>query len=79
MDYELVKVIDGTMLLDPVQLHRRAYRTPDGRRLARGIYAVVWPPEGRSRAFDAGAQYFGPFRAWRQARDFMTGTLTASR
>ena len=77
MYYELVKVIDGTMLLDPVQLECRAYRTHDGRRLARGIYAVVWPPEVRAHAFDGGARYFGPFRAWRQARDFVMGNLNS--
>jgi hypothetical protein len=76
MYYELVKVIDSTRLLDPVQLQCRAYRTHDGRRLARGIYAVVWPPEVRAHSYD-GARYFGPFRAWRQARDFVTGTLAA--
>jgi hypothetical protein len=77
MYYELVKVIDSTMLLDPVQLQCRAYRTHDGRRLARGIYAVVWPPEIRQHAFDVGARFFGPFSAWRQARDFVTGTLAS--
>ena len=78
VDFELVKVIDRSMLLNPVQL-RRPYRTRDGRPLERGIYAVVWPDPTRARAYDDRADYYGPFRAWREASAFVREAMTGGR
>lgn len=74
MHYELVKVIDRALLLNPVQIPC-AYRTADGRTLARGIYAVVWPLGAAGRRYDASAEYHGPFPSWRQAGDFVRTSL----
>lgn len=78
VEFELVKVIDRSMLLNPVQL-RRPYRTRDGRPLERGIYAVVWPDRTRTHAYDDHATYYGPFRAWRDASAFVREAMTGSR
>lgn len=76
VDFELVKVIDRSVLLDPVQL-RRPYRTRTGRPLERGIYAVVWPVRKRAHQYDGDADYYGPFRAWRDASAFVRDTVGA--
>lgn len=73
-EFELVKVIDRSMLLNPVQI-RRPYRTRSGRPLERGIYAVVWPPNIRSHRYDGEASFYGPFRAWRDASAFVRETV----
>lgn len=78
VDFELVKVIDRSMLLNPVQM-RRPYRTPNGRPLERGIYAVVWPPHVPAHQYDGDAYYYGPFRAWREASAFVRETIGAHR
>ena len=76
VDFELVKVIDRSMLLNPVQL-RRPYRTRDGRPLERGIYAVVWPARAPVHHYDGDARFYGPFRAWREASAFVRETVGA--
>lgn len=73
-NFELVKVIDRSMLLNPVQL-RRPYRTRNGRPLERGIYAVVWPAHAPVHDYDGDAYYYGPFRAWREATAFVRDTV----
>lgn len=74
MNYELVKVIDRSMLLDPVQM-RRPYRTSTGRPLERGIYAVVWSADAPVHDYDGDAHFYGPFRAWREASAFVRDTV----
>jgi hypothetical protein len=74
MDFELVKVIDRSTLLNPVQL-QCPYRTRTGRPLERGIYAVVWPAHVPAHDYDSEARYFGPFRAWRDASAFVRDTI----
>lgn len=74
MHYELVKVINRALLLNPVQIEC-LYQTPEGRPLARGIYAVVWPIGVERRKYDANAEYHGPFPSWRQAGDFVRSSL----
>lgn len=37
------------------------YRTLDGRTLAKGYYAVVWPAEADDPLFDEQAQFLGPY------------------
>jgi hypothetical protein len=76
VDFELVKVLDRSTLLNPVQL-RRPYRTRNGRPLECGIYVVVWQGNTRPRAYDGDARYFGPFRAWRDASAFVRDTVGA--
>lgn len=78
IEFELVKVIDRSMLLNPVQV-RRPYRTRDGRPLERGIYAVVWPDPSHARDYDHHARYYGPFRAWRDASAFVRDAMTGER
>lgn len=71
MHYELVKVLGRDTLLSPVQLVC-SYRTRDGRALARGIYAVVWPrAEPGTQCYDEQADYYGPYSSWREASAFM--------
>ena len=74
--FELVKVIDRSMLLNPVQM-RRPYRTRTGRPLERGIYAVVWPAHAPVHQYDAEACFYGPVRAWRDASAFVRDPVGA--
>jgi hypothetical protein len=76
LNFELVKVIDRSMLLNPVQM-RRPYRTSSGRPLERGIYAVVWPADRPVHRYDADARFYGPFRAWREASAFVRDSVGA--
>lgn len=70
MHYELVKVLDKAMLLNPVQIGC-PYQTRSGRPLPRGIYAVVWSSATGPYRYDAQALYYGPFPSWRLANEFL--------
>lgn len=73
--YEIVKVIDRAKLLDPHSRERK-YHTRDGRPLARGIYAVIWPEDVGARQYDDRAHYYGPYSSWNKAGEFIRDAST---
>lgn len=77
MHFEIVKVIDRTSLLDP-RSRRRKYETAPQRRLARGIYAVVWPETVDQPRYDLEARFYGPYPSWATAGHFIRDTFPSA-
>lgn len=69
MNYELVKVLDRSHLLNAAQL-RCPYTTRDRHGLARGIHVVLRADAAGSGTYDAGLSYHGPFPSWTAAGEF---------
>lgn len=60
-DYEIVRVVSDTRLIDS-ESYERTYRRPDGKPLAPGNYLVVWPRGADPTRYDERAEFMGPYR-----------------
>ncbi|HUN93248.1 MAG TPA: hypothetical protein VMU33_14450 [Burkholderiaceae bacterium] len=58
-DFEIVRVLNATWLID-AESYQRAYWRPPGAALQPGYYVVSWPPEVERKRFDDKAEFRGP-------------------
>lgn len=66
-DPEIVKVVDGSRLID-CESYERHYHRRNAKALALGYYVVSWPDQAPAARFDEQARFSGPFRSHGQAR-----------
>lgn len=63
--------VDGSVLTPGIYasavMELPASQTMDGRPLARGFYAILWPMDERAPQYEESPLYFGPFLSRRKA------------
>ncbi len=60
-DYEIVRVVSDTRLIDSESCER-VYWRPDGKPVAPGFYLVAWPRGADPTRYDERAEFLGPYR-----------------
>lgn len=60
-DYEIVRVVSDTRLIDS-ESYERIYWRPDGKPVAPGFYLVAWPRGADPTRYDERAEFMGPYR-----------------